>query len=301
MARIHHLQRNLLIISKIKSSPYISFQDLTAYLEREFAFRGIFDTGLSRRTIQRDIRNIRTEFSIDIEYSRQNGGYYIPESEYHSDMERFLDSFDILSLFNDSAGIPEFVFTEKHRPMGTQHLHLLIYAIKNSLKVEFTYLKFQNDDSSVRLIEPYAIKEYAGRWYLIGRTSGLDDLKTYGLDRIHNLTITDHPFISDETVNINEKFKYSFGIYSSDEYPVEDVVLSFAPEDGRYLKSLPLHRTQEILSDTDTEFTISLRLKITEDFVMEIISRSWSIKVLKPQSLKERLNKIWCSALQRNT
>lgn len=300
MSRIHQLQRSLLIISKIKNNRYISFQELAKHIERELAFRGIYDTGLSRRTIQRDIQNIRTDFGVDIEYSRRDGGYFISESDYRSDIDRFLDSFDILSSLSTENEIPDFVFAEKHRPMGTQHLYPLIHAIRNSRKVSFTYLKFQNDKASDRLIEPYAIRECRGRWYLVGRTSGLSDLKTYGLDRIHDLTVTEDAFKRDKSVDIDEKFRYSYGIYSSDEYPIEEVLLSFAPEDGRYLKSLPLHHTQEIVRDTDEEFTIRLKLKITEDFVMEIISRSWSLKVLSPQSLKDRVNKIWRSALERN-
>ena len=45
---------------------------------------------------------------------------------------------------------------------------------------------------------------------------------------------------------------------------------------------------------------VTLRLKITNDFVMALLSRSSSIEVLAPQSLKDRMNAIWAAALERN-
>ncbi|MDR1980079.1 MAG: WYL domain-containing protein [Tannerellaceae bacterium] len=196
--------------------------------------------------------------------------------------------------------IPDFVFAEKHRPRGTHYLFLLIYAIKKSLRIRFSYSKFQGNDLSERYVEPYALKEVRGRWYAVGRSVGQRDMKSYGLDRIINLEITDNKFTKDASVNLPEKFRDSFGIYSSDEYPVEDVILSFDAEDGHYLKSLPLHSSQEIIKDTDDEFIVRLHLKITHDFVMEILSRSWSLKVIQPASLRQRIYEIYRSALKRN-
>lgn len=300
MAQIHSLQRNLLIISKVKRCPYITFSELTSYLEKELSFRGVFNVGLSRSTVQRDLRDIRTEFGIEIAYCRSNQGYYIEDNTTSSDTDRFLDSIDILSSLNSEAGIPDFVLTEKHLPMGTQHLHLLIQAIKNSQRIHFSYLKFGTDEPSFRELEPYAVKECRGRWYLIGHIKEQRDLKTYGLDRITDLAVSHEKFTKDSAIDVAEKFKYSYGIYSSEEYPIEDVVLSFDARDGSYLKSLPLHHSQEVITDNEDEFVIKLRLRITLDFIMELMSRSWSLKVIEPLSLRKEIHAICKSALERN-
>lgn len=302
MPRIHHLLRNLLTIHKIKRTPYISFSDLTAYLQRELQIRGIDNlTALSRRTLQRDIKTIRDDFGEDIVYCRHKRGYYIDSDTERTDISRQLDSLDLLSALHSEAGISDFVLAEKHRPMGTQHLYPLIHAIKDSLRISFSYLKFGNEQPSVRVLEPYALKECRGRWYVVGRSKGLKDMKTYGLDRIDDLETLSEKFPKDETIDVPEKFKYSYGIYSSEEYPVEDVVLSFDGRDGSYLKSLPLHHSQEIITDTKDEFVIRLRLRITLDFVMELMSRSWSLKVIEPLSLREQIYGIYRSALERNS
>lgn len=45
---------------------------------------------------------------------------------------------------------------------------------------------------------------------------------------------------------------------------------------------------------------VTLRLKITNDFVMALLSRSSSIEIPAPQSLKDRMYDIWTAALGRN-
>jgi predicted DNA-binding transcriptional regulator YafY len=300
MSQTHLLLRDILIINKIKNKPYIGLAELIDSVEKALSLRGIDNLGVSRRTLLRDIQSIQTDFGIGIQYSRLHKGYFIEETAIHSDVEQFLDSLDVFNALNMKDAIPDFIFAEKHRPCGTQYLFPLIYAIKKSLCVRFSYSKFQENDLSERFLEPYALKEVRRRWYAVGRSVGQSDMKSYGLDRMTNLEITDAKFKKDASVNLPEKFRDSFGIYSSDEYPVEDVVLSFDAEDGNYLKSLPLHSSQEIIKDNDNEFIIRLHLKITHDFVMEILSRSWSLKVIQPDSLRQRICEIYCSSLKRN-
>ena len=45
---------------------------------------------------------------------------------------------------------------------------------------------------------------------------------------------------------------------------------------------------------------VTLRLKITNDFVMALLSRSSSIEIPAPQSLKDRMYDIWTAAPGRN-
>jgi predicted DNA-binding transcriptional regulator YafY len=206
----------------------------------------------------------------------------------------------MFTAMNMDESVPLFIFAEKYRPQGMQHLFPLIRAIKNNLIIRFSYEKFRGEALSERQIEPYALKEFRGRWYVVGRTAGQEDIKIYGLDRINNLVVTEEQFTKTDSFDVAEKFRYSYGIYASEKYPVEEVILSSNAEDGHYLKSLPLHHSQEIIKDTAEEFVIKLRLMVTPDFVMGILSRNWSLKVIAPASLREQVCKIYREALERN-
>ena len=82
--------------------------------------------------------------------------------------------------------------------------------------------------------------------------------------------------------------------------PVEDIRLRFSALDGRFIKTLPIHSSQKLAVETEEYVEVTLRLKIPNDFVMALLSRSSSIEILAPQSLKDRMNAIWAAALERN-
>ena len=70
--------------------------------------------------------------------------------------------------------------------------------------------------------------------------------------------------------------------------------------DGSFLKSNPLHHSQEIITDNEMEFRIRLRLRITNDFVMALLSRSSSLTVINPLHLRERIRKVYEEAIKRH-
>lgn len=302
MSKIGYIQRYLIIIRKIKRCPYISLRDLLQYVEEQLAFHGLDDVGISIRTLQRDMEDIRLELGISIEYCRRNKGYYIPsDEEQESEIERVLEPFDILNSLNADSGLPAFIFPERHQASGTEHLYGLIHAIKNRFRISISYRKFGETGPSQRVVEPYALKEFRGRWYLLGyEKQRSDKLKTFGLDRMVSLTILPEHFRWQEEIRVEKLFRDSFGIVLPENQQAEDIILAFDRYDGAYLKSLPLHSSQQILKDDGEEFIIQLKLKITSDFIMELLSRSNSLRVLAPQSLKEHIRHIFREGAIRN-
>lgn len=293
MSKVGYFQRYLLIIRKVNSNRYISLKELINEVEREIAIYENTDTiGLSKRTIQRDFDDISAIFKIDITYSKTNKGYYIAENKV-SDIERQLEYFDLLGTLD--KGLEKIVFREKRKSKGTEFLYPLISAIKNSQIVEFKYRKFDNTvTKEVRIVEPYALKEFKGRWYLLavevnGRLEERGQIKTWGLDRIENFYPTNRLFNKNIHLDISSEFENVFGIYSNEDKPIEEIILSFAPISGRYSDALPLHESQVTLIDNDKEFRIKLNIKITLDFIMELLSQGQNVKVIAPKHLKETL------------
>jgi predicted DNA-binding transcriptional regulator YafY len=302
MPKSTHLQRYLFIIRKIRSTPHISMEELVKAVEREVFYYG--DTaGTSKRTVRRDFADIQEIFGLEIKYSKANNGYFISEIE-QSDVERQLEYFDLLNVLQ--GGLENFVFTEKRKSRGTEHLRPLIFAIKNSLQVEFRYRKFDNTVTKERrVVEPYALKEFKGRWYLLaieigGRLEERGAIKTWGLDRIENFYLSNTSFSKNAKIDAEDEFSTCFGIFSNEEKAVEEVILSFTPMSGKYNEALPLHASQKTLIDDENEFRISLKVKITYDFVMELLSQTETMRVVSPTHLRERLVGIYEGAIQKN-
>jgi hypothetical protein len=100
-----------------------------------------------------------------------------------------------------------------------------------------------------------------------------------------NLEITKKTFASPNHTEIEETYRYCFGIISPNGKSPEEIVLSFEPYQGKYIKLLPLHDTQQILIDSANELQVKLKLYITYDLVMELLSFGETLKVIKPKSL----------------
>ena len=301
MRQMEVLRRYLLIIRKLKGQSYVPSDEIVRSVQREIALRG-GDNGLTLRTIQRDINDIKELFNMEIAYQKGKG-YYI-EEEYpdpYGQYENLLLNFDFLSAMNADSGIQQYILAEHHRPYGSQILPDLIYAIKKTYPIEFDYTFVRyNDSVKHKIVFPHFLKESNQRWYLLALDDG--KLKTFGVDRISDLQILDREtFERDNSIDVESLFKDCYGIWDQTDIPIEDVELSYDALDGKFLKSVPLHHSQQIVCDTEDEFRITLHLRITNDFVMELLSRSRSLTVIRPASLRERVRKVYFEAQQRNS
>ncbi len=294
MSKRGYISRYLLILKKLKAKPYSSYDELKAYIENQSSYLQLQDDtliiGFSKRTFQRDIREIRNTFGIDIEYSTKSKGYFICQNEMENmNFQRMIEAFDIFNSLNLAQDFTPFIHLEKQRPQGTENLYGLLHAIKNKVQIKFSYQKFWEEEISKRTVNPYGLKEFKNRWYILANDCKDSNIKSFALDRLTNLEITNRPFKFPMTFNIEEHFRYCFGIISpSDEEP-QEIVLSFDPIQGKYIKTLPLHGTQQVLIDNKDELQIKLKLCITHDFLMELLSFGDNMKVLQPASLADEI------------
>ena len=293
--------RYLLILYKLKGRVrYVEGKMLIRYLENQMSYRG-YDAGISLRTIQRDIKDILDIFGVEIRH-KKGYGYYIAEREEDPlfRYEELLMNFDLLTALDTECHSRGYIIPEHHRPLGSDNLPQILSAIKDHREIYFDYTLVRHDDAVISpRVRPYFIKESLGLWYLVG-VDAENKLKTYGIDRISRLQVLDNVFKRDKEIDPDKLFKDCFGIWDDADTPVEEIELSYSALDGKFLKNNPLHHSQTILTDTPEEFRIRLNLKITNDFVMALLSRSKSLTVIKPESLRLQIKNIYEDALERN-
>lgn len=295
------LIRYILIINRLSGAKkFVPADELIDYLNLQMGIRG-YEIGISVRTLQRDFNDIAEMFEVNIK-NKRGYGYYIVDTLDNPtcDYDQLLLNFDLLTSVSKDSDVSGYLLPEHHRPRGSENMPLLINAIKNRLEVQFEYVLVRQDDKIIsKRVKPYFLKESLGLWYLVAFDEK-ERLKCYGLDRIHNLMETSNTFRRDNSIDASTLFKDSYGIWDDPAIPVEEIELSYSPLDGKFLKAMPLHHSQEIISDNEEEFRIRVRLRITNDFVMALLSRSSSLTVIKPLSLRERVRDVYQRALERN-
>lgn len=287
MSKRESLARYSLIIKKLRKRS-ATFAEIEDYLALESEVQG-YNFNVSKRTFQRDRDDIRSLYNIDILFDFSKKVYYIDFDGQPEASERILEAFDTFNALNVADRLSKHIHFEKRKPQGTEHLYGLLHAMKNQVQITFVYQKYWEDELTERTVEPYALKEFKNRWYILSKDLSDNAIKSFALDRITDLDISKRKFTVPKDFDVNEYYRYCFGIISPNGHQPEDVILSFNAFQGKYIKSLPLHDSQRILVDNADELRIQLKLFITHDFFMELLSFGDNLKILEPQSLIDDL------------
>src|SRR5699024_10003763 len=136
-------------------------------------------------------------------------------------------AFDIINSLNLSDRMSEYIHFEKRQPHGTENLYAILHAIKNKVLLQFVYENYWKDKQTQRQVEPYALKEFRRRWYVISKDLADKKLKSFALDRIDDVEILKTKFNYPTDFDVNEHFKYCFGISGPNADQPEEVILSF--------------------------------------------------------------------------
>jgi predicted DNA-binding transcriptional regulator YafY len=297
MAKQDYIFRYLTIIKKLRRSKQASFEEIRDYLHNESEFQDR-PFSISNRTFLRDLNEIRALFKIDIQFDHLAKAYYIADDQQSDLNNRMLESIDTINSLRLVSDVSKYMIFEKRQARGTHHFYGLLHAIKNRIVINLSYQKYQHDQPTSRHIEPLVLKESRNRWYLFAKDSNDKRFKTFGLDRIKDFEFTSRRFDYPPNLDINEIFKNCFGIINPYNGKPEDIILSFDPEQGNYIKSYPIHDTQTTIKDDEDELLVQLQLYITHDLLMEILSYGDTVKVIAPKSLANELTTIIRNAIK---
>ena len=289
--------RYILIIKALRRRP-VNFDEISNFLGLESEIQG-YDLTVSKRTFQRDLNDIRSIFNIHIQYDSSGHVYFIEDDQQSAFNNRLMEAFDVFNALNIADRLSDRVHFEKQRPRGTENLYGLLHAINNQFKVIFYYNKYWEEDDKIsrRETDPLALKEFKNRWYVLARDLKDGRVKSFGLDRLSGLEITGVRFSYPDEFDVHEHFKYCFGIVGPNDDKPEEIILSFNPKQGKYVKSLPLHESQEILKETQEELLVRLTVYVTYDLYMEILSFGENVKVVQPGHLAETVKSTFEEAL----
>jgi predicted DNA-binding transcriptional regulator YafY len=125
---------------------------------------------------------------------------------------------------------------------------------------------------------------------MLARSPYYDKLLIYALDRIQDLKADpDIRFRMPSSFKPLEYFDECFGVIASDGTKVEDVILKVSVNQANYLRSLPLHHSQQEMERTDDYSVFALRVRPTYDFQQEILWNGEEMEVLEPLWLRKEI------------
>ena len=294
MAKIEQILRLKFIedFLRSKKDKGASYEEIQDYLILKYQDQDIDldDLKFTKRTFLRDKEAISKILKTDIIYRRSSNTYAIDVDVDNEFQEDVFDNLLLVEAFRNVQGKKDVMLFEQRKSRGLHWLSGLVHAITHQKIVALQYTKFWEGVAHKKVLEPYALKEFKNRWYLLAHEKNNEEyfIKTFGLDRISDLEIAPSTF-KRKKYDAERDFEYAFGIISTLNETPQEIILSFNYDQGKYIKTLPLHHSQEILVDDDDEFRIKLTLVPTYDFEREILSHGSSVKIISPLSFKNHL------------
>lgn len=281
--------RYIWLVDTIYRADGITFEEINEKWLRNSMSEGL---DLPLKTFHNHRKAIEDMFDINIVCDKRGGyKYYIENAD---DMEKggvrtwLLNTFAVNNLINESHHLKRRIVFEQI-PSGQNFLTPVIEAMRDGMSIEIKYKSFWRQDEYTTEVEPYFVKVFKQRWYLIARNKVKDAIRIYALDRIHALAQTGNAFVMPKDFSPEEYFYNSFGIISQDNCPPEIVELKVYGTQKEYFRTLPLHHSQEEVENADGYSIFRYYLSPTYDFIQEILSHGCEVEVLSPQHLRDEV------------
>lgn len=262
----------------------LSFREISSMWESRFG------EAYSRRTFCNHREAVAEVFGIEILCRRSDNNYYIAESsleQFDSDssIRWLLNTFTVGNLLSEGRVELRGRIAVEDIPSGYRHLTDIMKAMLSRKVLLITYRKYDSDTPETIHVQPWAVKEFASRWYVTGFTAERGASRIYGLDRITELKVTEDSFSMPQDYNVEDVFAASYGPYLTGGEPVL-IRFRATPTEARYLTDLPIHPSQTLEEVTPEGSIFSLYLVPNVNLVMEFCRHGDRLEVLSPASLR---------------
>lgn len=285
----------------------MTFKELNEKYSRRFG------QAYSRRTFNNHRLAVADLFGIDIDCDRSTNRYFIPYSgdvlDNNESIGWLVNTFTVNSLLSLGKERLSGRVSVEEIPSGQKYLTAIMQAMEDGKELEIVYGKYSSDSSETLHVQPFAVKEHEKRWYLVAfcheragadrRNDDINAWRVYGLDRISSLQVTDVSFRMPKDFDVDGIFSQSYGIYfpKADQKPVT-IRFKVTDEEARYLRDLPIHRSQVEENAAKGDGRIfRIRVIPNRNLTMEFCRHAGRLEVIEPEevrlSVKEELEKAY--------
>ena len=232
-------------------------------------------------------------FGLVIECERKGGYHYYIENarEIKSGSIRswLLNTISVSNLLIENQNMKDRILLEDV-PSGQEYLSTIIEAMKTNNVIRITYQSYWRDESNTFNVEPYCIKLFKQRWYMLAWNPYYQQLMIYAVDRIYDVEVfKDQKFKMIDDFEPSEFFENYYGIIANTDAKPQIIKLKVSTGQANYLRSLPLHNTQKEIERCNEYSIFQLYLCPEFDFQQEILSMGEDMEVQEPLWLRKEI------------
>lgn len=285
-----------------------------------YEYEGI-TKGISKRTIQLDLQNMRSEklgYNAPIivtdkkYYSYEEKNYSITNTPItQQDLETLNEVLHVLKQFNGFGYFQELngmvtrledkLYKQQHKGKsyidfeknellkGLKHIDPLHKAIINKKTIEITYQSFKARLPQIIVFYPYLLKEYRNRWFILGVNRKGKATMILALDRIEQFKELNSEKYHKAEFDVSTYFNDVIGVSKMPNQTPQLIVMKIIKEHAPYIITKPLHASQKILREDPDGTIFSIEVIWNFELEREILGFGEQIKVLSPRRLSGKI------------
>lgn len=282
--------RYIWLLNTLLDSDPLSFEEIALLWQDD----PLSDGELPLRTFHEHRKGIKEMFGVDIECKKSDGfRYYVknPEALSQKRLAKWLlNAYRVPKEFATYNRMQDRVILEEI-PGGKAYVDPVLDALQREVMIVVDYQSYDGPHELYNVC-PYVLKAYDRRWYLLGYIKEKDAIRSIALDRILDLKITNKTFDRPKDFDARKYYANTIGIFVNEELPIETVRIRAYGVQMEYLRSLPLHKSQEEVKTKYGEYAdFQYRLCITPELISSLLSMGEKVEVLEPEGVREEMRK----------
>lgn len=256
---------------------------------------------LALRTFHVHRNAIAELFGVEVACDASTYEYYVSSPEtLRNDRTRqwLLNSFTLSNMIEAGRNMKDRILFEDI-PKGTEYIQTVIEAMQWNKELRIDYQPFHGNRAMLH-IQPYAMKVYHQRWYIVGFLKEQKGIRNIALDRILNMELTTVTFRYPDGFNAEEYYSNTVGIFVNDKLKPQKVLVRAFGVHVEYMRTLPLHHTQKEIECKPLQYSdFQYRLCLTPELTSQLLAMGEKIEVLEPVELREEIKNRLLNTLNR--
>ena len=282
------INRYVWLINTLMQRKSLTFKEICDLWDRSSLTDG---KALAVRTFHQHREAIAELFGVEIVCDTNNYKYSIaqPEELKNNSAQQWLfNSFAISNTIEAGRNMKERILFEEI-PSGAEFAQTVVDAMQQNRVLFVDYKPFQGEKFELYL-QPYAMRVYNQRWYVVGRFKESGSIRNIALDRILRMEITDEEFSLPEDFDASDYYAHTVGIFVNEGLKPQRVVLRTYGVSTEYMRSVPLHHSQrEIATNGNESSDFEYHLNLTPELTSKLLSKGDWVEVLEPKELREKV------------
>jgi predicted DNA-binding transcriptional regulator YafY len=280
----------LWIVDKLLQHEHLSLKEMNEKWERavDYDYREI-----SERTFNRYKQQIAESFGLDIVYSAVTRSYYLSNKEAVKNKALFqylLGAFQVRALNTLAIRHKDKIMLQE-TPSGNELLGLALKAIDEKKTLVFAYRSYYAAENAHFEVIPCFLRMFEGRWYLVGEYLDRSATRVLALERMSDVKVGERTAECSSQLTPDAYYGDCFGIIRDNLKPVL-IKLKAYEQQAQYIRSLPLHPSQEEIETAEHHAVFSYYLRPSFDFIQEILWHQDKVEVLEPQVFRNEIKSL---------